>query len=82
MRRLRFMEQQVIGILKEAEAGVKVAEHCRKHGILGAAYYNLKAKYRGLNFSELKRLTELEAQSAKLKRMHSRLPSENEIYGR
>ena len=78
MKRSRFSEQQVVGILKEAEAGVAVKELCRKHGISDATFYNWKAKYGGLGVSELKRLRELEAENAKLKKMYADLALENE----
>ncbi len=65
----RFTEEQIIGILKEAEAGMKVADVCRKHGISDATYYNWKAKFGGMSVSEAQRLRALEAENAKLKRL-------------
>ncbi len=65
----RFTEEQIIGILKEAEAGMKVADVCRKHGISDATYYNWKAKFGGMSVSESQRLRALEAENAKLKRL-------------
>jgi putative transposase len=65
----RFTEEQIIGVLKEAEAGMKVAELCRKHGISDATYYNWKAKFGGLTVSEAQRLKALETENAKLKRL-------------
>ena len=56
-------------MLKEAEAGAKVADLCRKHGISDATFYNWKAKYAGMTVAELRRLRELEAENAKLKRI-------------
>lgn len=70
MKRSRFTKQQIVGILKEAEAGVAVKELCRKHGMLDATFYNWKAKYGGLGVSELKRLRELEAEIARMKKMY------------
>ena len=67
MKRARFTESQIIGVLKEAEAGMKVAELCRKHGISDATYYNWKAKYSGMTVSEAQRLKALESENAKLK---------------
>lgn len=78
MKRSRFSEQQIVGVLKEAEAGVAVKELCRKHGISDATFYNWKAKYGGLSVSDLRRLKELEAENAKLKKMYADLALENE----
>ncbi len=69
MRRKRFTEEQVIGVLKEAEAGVKTGDLARRHGISEATIYNWKAKYGGLEVSEAKRLRMLEDENAKLKRL-------------
>jgi len=69
MKRTRFTEEQIIGVLKEAEAGAKTAELARKHGISEAPLYNWKAKYGGLEVSEAKRLRALEDENAKLKRL-------------
>ena len=63
----RFSEEQIIGILKEAEAGMKVAEVCRKHGIAEATYYNWKAKYGGMEASDIKRMKQLEEENRRLK---------------
>ena len=65
----RFTEEQIIGVLKEAEAGGKIADLCRKHGISDATYYNWKAKYGGLTVSEAQRLKALESENSKLKRI-------------
>jgi putative transposase len=65
----RFTEEQIIGVLKEAEAGMKVTEVCRKYGISDATYYNWKAKFGGLTVSEAQRLKALEAENGKLKRL-------------
>lgn len=69
---------QIVGVLKQAEAGVAVKELCRKLGISDQTFYNWKAKYGGLSVSDLKRLKELEAENAKLKRMYADLALENE----
>ncbi|MDR6584343.1 transposase [Herbaspirillum sp. BH-1] len=65
----RFTEEQIIGVFKEAEAGMKVAEVCRKHGISDATYYNWKSKFGGMTVSETQRLKALEAENAKLKKL-------------
>ena len=69
MKRSRYTEEQIIGILKEQEAGMPVAELCRKHGMSDATFYNWKSKYGGLEVSEAKRLRSLEAENARLKRL-------------
>lgn len=69
MKRTRFTEEQIIGILKEAEAGTKTPELARRHGVSEATIYNWKAKYGGLEVSEAKRLRALEDENAKLKRL-------------
>jgi putative transposase len=69
MKKKRFTEQQIIGFLKEAEAGVPVKDLCRKHGFSDAAFYGWRSKYGGLQVSEMKRLRELEAENAKLKKL-------------
>ena len=69
MKRTRFTEEQIIGILKEAEAGAKAADLARRHGVSEATIYNWKAKYGGLEVSEAKRLRSLEDENAKLKRL-------------
>ena len=69
MKRKRFSEEQIIGVLKEHEAGSKTADLCRKHGISEATFYNWKSKYGGLDVSEARRLRALEGENAKLKRL-------------
>ena len=69
MKRTRFTEEQIIGVLKEADAGAKTADLARRHGVSEATIYNWKAKYGGLEVSEAKRLKALEDENAKLKRL-------------
>ena len=69
MKRTRFTEEQIIGILREHEAGAATSDVCRKHGLSSPTFYKWKAKYGGLDVSEARRLKALEDENAKLKRM-------------
>jgi putative transposase len=69
MKRKRFTEQQIIGFLKEAEAGVPVKELCRQHGFSDVSFYKWRAKFGGMQVSDATRLRELEAENAKLKKL-------------
>ena len=69
MKRSKFSEEQIIGILREQEAGAKTAELCRKHGMSEATFYAWKAKFGGMDVSDAKRLKQLEDENARLKRL-------------
>ncbi len=69
MKRKRFTEEQIIGVLKEHELGAKTADVCRKHGISEASFYKWKSKYGGMEVSEAKRLKRLEEENTKLKKL-------------
>jgi putative transposase len=69
MKRSKFTEEQIIGILREQEAGAKTAELCRRHGISSATFYAWKAKFGGMEVSDAKRLKALEEENARLKRL-------------
>ena len=69
MKRSRFSEEQIIGILKEHQAGLSAKELCRKHGISDATFYKWRSKYGGMEVSDARRLKTLEAENAKLKKM-------------
>jgi len=78
MKKSRFTENQIVSILKEADAGAKVKEICRRHAISDATFYNWKSRYGGMQASDLKRLKETEAELSKLKRMYADLSMEND----
>ena len=69
MKRKRFSEEQIIGVLKEHEFGAKTADLCRKHAISEATFYNWKSKFGGMDVSEARRLKAIESENAKLKRL-------------
>jgi len=69
VKKSRFTEEQIVGILKQSEAGLATGELCRQHGISNATFYNWKAKYGGLEVSEAQRLKQLEEENRKLKRI-------------
>ena len=79
MKKSRFTEAQIIGILNEQGSGLKVSEICRKHGISEATFHNWKSKYGGLTVDELKRLKELEAENLRLRRLVADLSLDNQI---
>ena len=77
MKRSRFTESQIVAVLKEGEAGVPIAEIVRKHGISRGTYFTWRSKYSGVSVSELKKMKDLEAENAKLKRMYAELALEH-----
>lgn len=85
MKKSRFNETQIIGILKQVEAGRQVKDVCREHGISDATYYQWKSKYGGMEAADIKRLRDLEDENRKLKMMVADLSLENraikEVFG-
>ena len=79
MKRSKYTESQIMKILKEAEAGVSVEDLMRQHGFSRASFYKWKAKYSGMDVSELKRLNELEEENRRLKQMYADLSLEHEV---
>lgn len=79
MKRSRFTEEQIIGILKEQEAGAKTTDVCRNHGISDATFYNWKSRYGGLEVSEAKRLKALEDENARLKKLLAEAMLDNAV---
>ena len=79
MKRSKYTESQIMKILKEAEAGVSVEDLMRQHGFSRASFYKWKAKYSGMDVSELKRLKELEEENRRLKQMYADLSLEHEV---
>ena len=78
MRQSRYTEEQIIGVLKQAEAGMKTAEVCRQHGISSATFYKWKGKYGGLEVSEARRLRQLEDENRRLKQIVAELTLDNQ----
>ena len=78
MKKTRYSEEQIIGILKEAEAGIPITELCRKYGISDATYYNWKARYGGMTTSEMRRLRQLEDENRRLKQLVADLTLDNQ----
>lgn len=78
MKKSRYSEEQIIGILKEVEGGMSIVEVCRKYGISDGTYYNWKAKYNGMTVSEAKRLRQLEDENRRLKQIVADLTLDNQ----
>ena len=79
MKRSRFTEEQIIGTLREQEAGMKTAEVCRKHGISPPTFYAWKAKFGGMSIPDAKRLRQLEDENAKLKKLLAEAMLDNAV---
>ena len=77
MRKSKFNKSHIVGILKEAEAGIPIADLLRRHGVSKATFFKWRSKYAGATINDVKRLRELEAENAKLKRMYADLALEN-----
>ena len=75
----RFTEAEIVGFLKEADAGIPVKELCRKHGFSDGSYYLWRSKFGGMNVSDAKRLKELETENGRLKRLLADSLLENEV---
>lgn len=79
MKQTRFTESQIVAILKQQDSGQTVTQITREHGISEATFYNWRAKYGGMQVSEVKRLKELEDENRRLKKMYAELSLQNEI---
>ena len=77
MRKSKFNESTIVSLLKEAEAGRKVTDICREHGISNATFYQWRSKYGGMEASDIKRLKEIQEENEKLKRMYAEMALEN-----
>jgi putative transposase len=78
MRKSKFSESKIVSLLKEAEAGRKVSDICREHGVSSATFYQWRSKYGGMEASDIKKLKELQEENEKLKRMYADMALENQ----
>jgi putative transposase len=78
MRKSKFSESKIVSLLKEAEAGRKVSDICREHGVSSATFYQWRSKYGGMEASDIKKLKELQEENEKLKRMYADIALENQ----
>jgi putative transposase len=78
MKQSKYSEEQIVRILKEADAGIKITDLCRKYGFSEPTYYNWKAKYGGMGVSEMKRLKQLEDENRRLKQIVADLTLDNQ----
>ncbi len=79
MKKSKFTESQIIGMLKQHEKGIRVADICREHGISQGTFYNWKGKYSGMEVSQIKRLKELEAELGQYKKMYAEVSLDNRV---
>ena len=79
MRKSRFTDAQILGMIKEQEAGLPTAELCRRHGLSPATFYKMKAKFGGMDLSDAKRLKQLEDENGKLKRLVADMMLDNVV---
>ena len=79
MKKSKYSEAKIVAILKEAEAGMTVAEISRKYGVSNGTFYNWKSKYAGMSGAELRRMRQLEEENGKLKQMYANLSLENNV---
>jgi len=78
MKKSRYSDSQIIGILRQAEAGAKVPDLCREHGMSDATFYKWRAKYGGMDASLMSRMKELESENARLKKMYAEVQLQND----